>query len=138
MNTNKEIGTVILRIIIGLIFFIHGFVKFQGGIENIAVWFSRIGIAGFMAYVVASIELIGGIALIVGFGTRVVSVLFALLMIGAIVKVKLAAGFLGNSKMAGYELELAYLAISLFLAINGSKKFSVGQFFGKRSSTSSF
>jgi uncharacterized membrane protein YphA (DoxX/SURF4 family) len=138
MNTNKEIGTVILRIIIGLIFFIHGFVKFQVGIENIAVWFNSIGIAGFMAYVVASIELIGGIALIVGFGTRVVSVLFALLMIGAIVKVKLAAGFLGNSKMAGYELELAYLAISLFLAINGSKKFSVGQFFGKRSSTSSF
>ncbi|WHY79553.1 DoxX family protein [Neobacillus sp. WH10] len=132
MQLKNEVGVVILRIILGVIFFIHGLVKFQGGIENIAGWFDSIGIPGFMAYVVASIEVIGGIALIIGLGTRIVSSLFVFLMIGAIIKVKLAAGFLGNGEIAGYELELAYLAMALFLAINGSKQFSVGQFLVKK------
>jgi len=128
MQLKNEVGVLVLRIILGVIFFIHGLVKFQGGIENIAGWFDSIGIPGFMAYVVASIEVIGGIALIIGLGTRIVSALFVFLMLGAIIKVKLAAGFLGNGEMAGYELELAYLAMALFLAINGSKQFSMGQF----------
>ncbi|MGE8203220.1 DoxX family protein [Heyndrickxia sp. NPDC080065] len=135
MNFKNEVGAVILRIIIGIIFFVHGFVKFQGGIENIAGWFDSIGIPGFMAYIVASIELVGGIALIIGLGTRVVSVLFVLVMLGAIIKVKLAVGFLGDGKMAGYELDLAFLAISLFLAINGSKLLSAGQLLVKDKST---
>lgn len=135
MQIKNEVGTVILRVILGAIFFIHGFVKFQGGIENIAGWFGSLGLPGFMAYVVATIELVGGFALIIGLGTRIVSTLFVLLMIGAIVKVKLAVGFLGNGQMAGYELDLAFMAIALFLAINGSKQFSVGQMFGKNESS---
>ncbi|MFZ7942868.1 DoxX family protein [Neobacillus sp. 19] len=131
MRVKNEIGAVVLRVILGVIFLIHGLVKFQGGIENIAGWFSSIGIPGFMAYVVGGIEVIGGIALIIGFGTRIVSALFVILMIGAIIKVKLAVGFLGNGEMAGYELDLAFLAMALFLAINGSKQFSVDKFLVK-------
>ncbi|QCJ41241.1 DoxX family protein [Bacillus sp. S3] len=134
MIVKKEVGVVVLRVILGVIFFIHGLVKFQGGIENIAGWFSSIGIPGFMAYVVGGIEVIGGIALIIGFGTRIVSALFVILMIGAIIKVKLAVGFLGNGEMAGYELDLAFLAMALFLAINGSKQFSVDKFLVKKES----
>jgi uncharacterized membrane protein YphA (DoxX/SURF4 family) len=135
MKLKNEVGAVVLRIIIGVIFFVHGIVKFQGGIENIAGWFDSIGIPGFMAYIIAGIEVVGGIALIVGFGTRIVAALFVIVMIGAIIKVKLAAGFLGNDTMAGYELELAYLAISLFLAINGSKQFSIDKLVLKNESS---
>ena len=56
-----------------------------------------------------------------GLGTKIVSSLLAVIMIGAILKVKLAIGFLGTAEMAGYELDLALLVIALFLAINGSK-----------------
>ena len=48
-------------------------------------------------------------------------------MIGATLKVKLAIGFLGNGQMAGYELDLAFLAIAVYLVINGSKLLSVSQ-----------
>ncbi|WP_066394388.1 DoxX family protein [Neobacillus mesonae] len=134
MKFKNEVGAIVLRVVLGVTFFIHGLAKFQGGIGNIAGWFDSIGIPGFMAYVVAGIELVGGIALIIGLGTRIVSALFVLLMIGAIIKVKLAVGFLGNGQMAGYELDLAFLAMALFLAINGSKQFSVSQFFVKNES----
>ncbi|WP_261303050.1 hypothetical protein [Paenibacillus andongensis] len=35
----------------------------------------------------------------------------------ATLKVKLAVGFLGNGQMAGYELEVALFAISIYLAL---------------------
>ncbi len=110
---------------LGLIFFIHGLSKFQGGLNNTAGFFDSIGIPGFMAYVVATIELIGGIALILGIGTRIVSLLFAVIMLGAIATVKLPAGLLGNGQMAGYELELALLSMSIYLVFANKYAFSI-------------
>lgn len=127
MLGKNEIGALILRVTLGILFFIHGLVKFQGGIENIVGWFESIGLPGFMAYGVALVELIGGIALIIGLGTRLVSALLALLMIGATLKVKLSVGLLGNGQTAGYELDLAFLAMAVYLVINGSRALSVSQ-----------
>ncbi|WP_404331887.1 DoxX family protein [Mesobacillus maritimus] len=132
-----EIGAFILRITLGVIFFIHGLVKFQDGIENTVGWFTSIGLPGFLAYAVAGIELVGGLALIIGIGTRIVSALIAIIMIGATLKVKLSLGLLGNGQMAGYELDLAFLAMAIYLAINGSKMLSAGQLIFKKDSTSS-
>ncbi len=90
-----------------------------------------IGLPSFLAYVVSFIELAGGIALILGLGTRIVSALLALIMIGATFKVKLAAGFLGNGQGAGYELDLALLVMAIFILINGSKLYALDQIFFK-------
>lgn len=127
MINKYEIGTLILRIVLGLTFFVHGLVKFQGGIENIVGWFESIGLPGFLAYGVALIEIIGGLALVLGLFSRVVSGLLALLMVGAILKVKLAVGFLGNGQMAGYELDIAFLAMALVILITGSKAYALDQ-----------
>jgi len=115
-----EIGALLLRVVLGITFFVHGLAKLQGGIENTAGWFSSMGLPGILAYVVAGIELIGGVALIIGLGTKIVSALFALIMLGAIVKVKIGAGFMG-----GYELDVVLLAIAVFLSITGSSMFSL-------------
>ncbi|QGQ45268.1 DoxX family protein [Metabacillus sediminilitoris] len=129
MINKNEVGALILRLTLGLLFFIHGLVKFQDGIGNTVGWFNSIGIPGFLGYVVPFVELVGGIALIIGIGTRLVSTFIAIIMIGAIFKVKLAIGLLGNGQMAGYELDLAFLAIAIYLAINGSKLLSTYQIF---------
>jgi uncharacterized membrane protein YphA (DoxX/SURF4 family) len=119
MNKN-EMGALLLRVVLGITFFVHGVSKLQGGIENTAGWFSSIGIPGILAYVVAGIEIIGGVALIVGLGTRIVSALMAFIMVGAIVKVKIGAGFMG-----GYELDLVLMVIAIYLAMNGSSMISL-------------
>jgi putative oxidoreductase len=134
MVLKNEIGALILRITLGVLFFVHGLVKFQGGIENIVGWFESIGVPGFLAYGVASLELIGGVALIIGFATRIVSVLYAVLMIGAIFTAKLSVGLLGNGQMAGYELDLAFLAMAVFLAITDSRLFSISNLFTQKDS----
>jgi putative oxidoreductase len=125
MLKKYEVGAFILRIILGFTFFVHGLVKFQDGIENTVGFFESLGLPGFTAYVVAGIEFIGGIAIILGIGTRVISILLALIMIGAILKVNLAGGFLGNGQMAGFELDLALLAISAYLAITNHSAFAL-------------
>ncbi|EMR06130.1 DoxX [Bhargavaea cecembensis DSE10] len=124
MNKN-DIAKVILRVVLGFTFFIHGLVKFQGGIANTAGYFDSLGIPGFMAYAVAAIELLGGLAMILGIGTKIVGILFAIIMIGAIFTAKLSLGFLGNGQMAGYELDLILLAASLYFVLADRSVLSV-------------
>lgn len=137
MKNKFEVSTFILRVVLGISFFIHGLSKFQGGIENIVGWFDSIGLPGVFAYAVAVIELVGGVALVLGLGSRFVSILLSLVMIGAMVKVKFAVGFLGNGQMAGYELDLAFLAMAIVIAINDSKLFALDQvIFNKQTNNS--
>ncbi|MBT2666964.1 DoxX family protein [Bacillus sp. ISL-4] len=121
----QEIGTFLLRVMLGISFFLHGLSKFKGGLENTAGWFQSIGIPGFMAYVVGVIELVGGIALIIGLGTRIISALLVFIMAGAIVYVKFPAGFMGNGEGTGYELDLVLMIIALHLVMNGSRFLSI-------------
>ncbi|KAB2330511.1 DoxX family protein [Cytobacillus depressus] len=124
MVQKYEWGLLILRVVLGITFLIHGIAKFQMGLGNVAGWFESIGIMGFLGYAVAFIELIGGIALLLGLGTRIISALIAIVMFVAIFAVKLSVGFMGTEG-AGYELDLALLAMAIVLFISGSQKFSL-------------
>ncbi|WP_165998544.1 DoxX family protein [Bacillus sp. Cs-700] len=120
MKLSPNVALVVLRLALGLIFTVHGFDKFAGGIENTVGFFESIGISGGLAYVVATIELVGGLLMIVGLGTRIVAALFIIVMLGAIFTVKSGTGFIG-----GYELDLALLGMSLALLISGGGVISV-------------
>ena len=132
MANKVEVSTVMLRVVLGISFFIHGLVKFQGGIGNTVGWFDSIGLPGSLAYAVAIIELVGGFALIIGLGTKIVSALLAVLMLGAIFTAKLSGGFLGEGMGAGYELDIAFMVIAIFLAVNGSKMLAVESILSKQ------
>lgn len=106
-----------MRVLVGILFVAHGISKFQMGLDNTAGWFGSIGLPEFAAYVVAYFELIGGIALIIGFATRYFAIGFIIMLIGAIVAVKLPVGLLGNAQMTGYELDLAMIALAGYFAI---------------------
>ena len=129
MNNKYELGAFILRLVTGLTFLLHGLSKFQGGIENTVGFFSSVGIPGFLAYIVAIIELAGGALMILGLGTRVIGLLFAIVMLGAIFTVKLSAGFMGTDGGGGYEFDVTLLAMSLYLGLSGSRMLSLDGLF---------
>lgn len=116
----NEVGALIVRVALGIILGVHGLIKFQDGIGNTVGWFESINLPGFLAYGVAGLELVGGLMLIIGLGTRIVASLFVLLMAGAIITVKFSVGFVN-----GYELDLALMAMAALLAIAGSQLFAV-------------
>ncbi|WP_059105941.1 DoxX family protein [Shouchella shacheensis] len=119
-----EVGLFILRVVFGLTFLMHGLDKFSSGIDGTAGFFESIEVPGFMAGIVALIEVIGGLAILLGFATRLFSAIFAIIMMGAIYFAKLPAGFLG-----GYELDLILLATSILFLLNGSRFLAISALF---------
>jgi putative oxidoreductase len=126
----------ILRVVVGFLFAAHGWQKYnEWTIAGTTAAFGDMGIpmADVAAPVIATLELVGGVALILGFLTRPVAVLLTLDMLGALVLVHLSAGvFVANN---GYELVLLLGAAALALALVGPGRASADYaLFGRRES----
>lgn len=133
-DRQMEFGIALLRIIVGILFVAHGGQKlFTYGIAGTTGAFTQMGIfmPGVMAPLITLLEFFGGIALIVGFLTRLVSVGLALDMLGAIAFVHLKGGFFMPT---GYEFALTLFVASLGLAIAGAGTLSVDAYLANRSS----
>src|SRR2546427_12678916 len=123
-------GLVPLRLVVGLVFAVHGAQKlFVFGLGGAAGFMAKVGIPlpSVAEVVVIGVEILGGLALILGLGTRLAAALLAIDMVVAILVVRLAAGFVG-----GYEFELTLLAASLSLALLGGGPVTVRQVFARR------
>ena len=72
-------GITAVRVMTGLLFAVHGYQKFAGGIGGVVGFFAKIAIPlpGLMAPFITTLELVGGILLILGLATRVLGCLFA-------------------------------------------------------------
>ena len=116
-------GIALLRISFGLMLFAHGFVlKFMTfGLAGTAGFFESIGFPGWTAYAVFAAETVGGLALIVGIGTRWVSVAILPVLLGALY-VHLGNGWVFSNAGGGWEypLYLVVLAVAQFLLGPGS------------------
>lgn len=115
-------GIALVRIIVGVVFLAHGYQKFfVFGIAGATAAFGQMGVPapGITAPLVATLELAGGIALILGFLTRLAALGLAINMLGAIVFVRLAGGFyIPNG--AEYEIVLCVACIALVIAGAGA------------------
>lgn len=127
-------AVTILRVILGFLFAAHGWQKFnEWTIAGTQASFAKMGVpaAEIAAPAVAVLELGGGIALILGVLTRVVAVLLALDMLGALILVHASAGVYAAT--GGYELVLLLAAAALSVALTGAGRISVDRaLFGRR------
>ncbi|MDE2213245.1 MAG: DoxX family protein [Patescibacteria group bacterium] len=116
---DKGLGLLLIRVIAGLIFTVHGWEKWQN-IDSTIRLMALLNLGGApTAYFIASLELLGGIALILGVFTRVFGVLFGIEMAVAAIIAGAPRGF------GGYEFEMLLSAVSFGLALAGSGKFSL-------------
>lgn len=119
------LGATLLRVVLGLIFVAHGISKFQMSLGNVSGFFQSVGVPGWVAYVTAFVEVIGGVLMILGLFTRYVSIAFGVVMLGAIFTIKLQYGLMGDGQASGYELELMLLIVSAYFALNGEQGYSL-------------
>ena len=120
---NKDFGLLVIRVIIGAVFVVHGYQKLQG-IEGVVGFFGSLGFAPFLAYVVAWVEFLGGISLIIGYGSKIAAALLAITMLVAMVKVHGANGF--SAGKGGYEFVLSLFAVAVGLLYAGPGRYSLG------------
>ena len=119
-------GPLPIRIIGGLTFIAHGVPKFfdvSGGHG----FFESVNLAPELFVPIAFLEVVGGLAILLGIVTRIASALLIIEMIGAIIMVKLSKGFIG-----GYEFELLLISICISLVILGPGKISIENYILKR------
>jgi putative oxidoreductase len=124
-STGATTAVTVLRVLAGFLFAAHGWQKFsQFTITGTQASFAQMGVpaAELAAPVVATLELVGGIALILGVLTRVFAALLALDMLGALFLVHAPAGIFAAD--GGYELVLILAAAAIAIAFFGPARLS--------------
>ncbi len=118
-DQKRDLGIAVLRVAAGIVFLAHGGQKvFVFGLSGVSGAFAHMGfpMAAILGPFVAILEFAGGLALIAGLLTRWVSILFAIEMAVAVLKVHLASGFFLPS---GFEFAFTMFAASVALALAG-------------------
>src|SRR5467141_1442219 len=101
ITTNDNPATLILRLVLGVVFFAHGAQKMLGwfggpGFSGTMQLFSQMGIPPFLAFLAIAAEFFGGLGLILGFLGRVAALGIIVNMLVAVGAVHLPHGFFMN------------------------------------------
>jgi putative oxidoreductase len=115
---NKDTGLLFLRIGMGVIFLMTGWIKISDMTSTVE-FFASLGFSVFWAYLVTAVELLGGLTVLLGLGvyTRVAAKLLAIVMIVAI--------YLLHIDNPAAMAPIALLFMTLTLMCTGPGKYSV-------------
>ena len=118
-----SLAPIILRLVLGALLLYHGIDKFDTGLTNVEGFFASndVPAPGLTAPLVAVVEIVVGLALILGIGTRIAAAVQIVILIGAMIFVKLP-DILGSS-----ELDLAYIAGLAAVVLLGPGRFSIDE-----------
>jgi putative oxidoreductase len=125
-------GITVLRVVVGIVFLAHGGQKlFVWGFGGVAGFLGQVGIPTPMlaAVVVTLVELLGGLAILLGLFARWAAIPLAINMAVAILTVHLRAGFFLPN---GYEFALTLLAANVAIALLGAGEASLDGLLKKR------
>ncbi|WP_428324382.1 DoxX family protein [Nitrosopumilus sp.] len=128
MTTSEIKGSILndvvfmgLRSAIGVIFILHGMMKFNPGFANAL---PNMGLPPEMQIPIALAEVVPGILLIIGVLSRFSGALLSIVMLGAIFHIKGAQSMTGDG---GVEIDVILLAASLVIMIAGPGRISLSQ-----------
>lgn len=142
LRTDDDTAGLILRLMLGVVFFPHGAQKVLG-------WFGGHGLAGTLGFftetmglplaaaaLVIAAEFLGSLGLITGLLTRLAAFGILCVMTGAIFLVHLPHGFFmnwgGNQAGEGFEFHLLAIAIALALMLKGGGRWSLDRMLARR------
>ena len=112
----------IARIFIAIIFLMSGLNKI-GNYGNTAYWMEAVGVPSLFLPIVIALEIVGGLAIILGWKARIFSFLLAgFCMLSAIV---FHSNFADQNEMINFMKNIAIAGGFLTITINGAGSFSV-------------
>jgi putative oxidoreductase len=128
-----DLGLLIIRLVIGVLFIGHGAQKLFGwfggyGLKGTGGWFDSIGMKPgvTLALFAGLAELIGGILFVLGLLTPLAGIMIAGTMVMAIIKVHAPNGLWSTAN--GYEYNLTLLAVAIGMALIGPGRYALDAF----------
>ena len=119
-------GAFLLRVALGALFIAHAGLKlFVFTPAGTVAFFASLGLPAVMAYATIAAELFGGIALVLGVFTRVVSLALIPVLLGAIVLVHGKAGFFFQNPNGGWEFIAFWIVALVTQALIGEGAFAL-------------
>lgn len=115
---DSSVGVFIIRLVVGFIFITEGWSKFQN-LSGTSHFMVHLGLPAWMALFIAMVELVGGVALILGIFTRIFGVVFGIEMLFVIFLTGWSRG------IGSHNLELVLAAASFGIAFIGSGKYAL-------------
>lgn len=132
----KPLGMLIFRVALGFTFIMHGFQKaFLIGPAAEGAAFAKMGIPApeLSAYFTIGAELIGGIMLVLGIGTRIAAAAIAIAMAGAYIFVHINDPFINDPQTgAGFEYVFVLGMAAIMFILTGGGKYSIDSFFARK------
>lgn len=121
-----------LRLVAGLVFLLHGWQKFAGGVDGFGSMLANLSVPApeFMAWIVVLVEIVGGAFLILGLLTHWSAKLLAIDMLVAVLLVHASNGFFVAG--GGAEFALLLLAATLSLMVTGAGPWSLDAMMKKK------
>lgn len=125
MDSWRDYAPLVLRVVTGVIFAIHGWQKLQGGLPGVTGLVASLGfpMPEVFAVLLIAAELGGGILLILGLLTRWAAKSLVIVSLVALFLVHLPNGF--SMATGGYEYILLLLAASVSVMLSGPGKWSL-------------
>ena len=114
-----DTGMLLVRVGLGIVFIYHGWGKVQM-MDSTIMFFSKIGLAPFFAYLVSWIELLGGVAMLLGAWTKWAGIALAVVMAFAA-----HYAYQPDGGFMSYELPLLLFFVSLGVAFTGPGSFTI-------------
>ena len=113
-------GALVLRVTSGALFLTHAALKiFIFTPAGTAKFFESLGLPGPLAYLTISIEVLGGLALLLGLYVRQASIPLIAILLGAIFSVHAQNGFFFNNPNGGWEFPAFWIVVLLVQALIG-------------------
>ncbi len=125
------VAATLVRVVVGIMFLMHVWGKFNAGAARIATTFGNYGlpVPELFAYAAMGLESVGGVCLIIGLFTRFFAAALAVEMGIALIFAHLPKGYAAGG--GGYEYVLLIGVVLLAIAMRGGGPYSVDAKIGK-------
>ena len=140
-QTENDTATMILRVLLGVVFFPHGMQKLLGwfggyGFNGTFGFFTGMGVPALFAVLAILAEGLGSLGLLTGLLTRVSALGIGTNMVVAVLMIHHKFGFFMNwdGKQAGegFEDHILVIAIAIALIIKGGGRWSIDRVIAKK------
>jgi putative oxidoreductase len=129
-NRTAPYAALVLRVSLGVMYIAHSLIlkHFMYTLPGTAQFFASIGLPAALACLTFWGELVGGLALVAGIGTRIVALGLIPILVGA-TWVHAGNGWVFSAANGGWEYPVFLIAASLVATLLGDGKYAVGNRF---------